>query len=365
MKLYLPLRGSPEDSCPRQLLDQLAQQYSADSAYMDIIDVHELTAVEFTSDIVFIMVRDHYHYIDTACNILEQIAINNSNKQFVVICDFGNAISKLDNLCYVNIGGFIVNDQSYRTLEPADKNLNSTQIGVCLNRQMRPHRLSVIALLYGLGLTDQIHISAMHLHKQFAKINSNDLLDHVPWRFKPEHDGIRTSMIKGFTELYEHQAEYKTDQEAYVMQGDVCVYMNNVDNFNKLRPVYANSFVEIVNETVFEVPYTLFSEKTLNSIYAQNFPIFVAPVNYVKYLRDIGFDMFDDIVNHNYDTIEDPVDRMACAIFENQHLFNSNTKQLWLECQSRFANNIAWARDEMYTTFANKVQQDCREFLKC
>ena len=63
------------------------------------------------------------------------------------------------------------------------------------------------------------------------------------------------------------------------------------------------SVVNIVNETTdFDSNTTMLSEKTFKVFAWHQIPIFNASKGHVEIVRSLGFDMFDDIINHNYDT---------------------------------------------------------------
>ncbi|MFO0003644.1 MAG: hypothetical protein ACK559_21195, partial [bacterium] len=52
-------------------------------------------------------------------------------------------------------------------------------------------------------------------------------------------------------------------------------------------------------------------------------------------------DIFEDIVDHSYDEIENHFERLAAAIDRNQHLLDGSTniKELWYDNQKRFDDN--------------------------
>ena len=52
------------------------------------------------------------------------------------------------------------------------------------------------------------------------------------------------------------------------------------------------------------------TEKTFKSILLGQFPIFVAPAKTVQCYRDLGFDAFDDVIDHRYDLEPDPEKRL-------------------------------------------------------
>lgn len=103
----------------------------------------------------------------------------------------------------------------------------------------------------------------------------------------------------------------------------------NITEWHK-NPIYTkvnDSVFSLVCETSFEttksktVPEFYFNnqfchnrrfitEKTMMSIYNRQIPILLTLPNTVSYLRDLGFDMFDDIVDHSYDNEPDPDKRV-------------------------------------------------------
>jgi hypothetical protein len=83
----------------------------------------------------------------------------------------------------------------------------------------------------------------------------------------------------------------------------------------------------------------------------------------VAFLREIGFDVFDDIINHNYDSIDNPVDRLYSAINDNLELLSNNdrTKEIWVSCKRRFLKNVETARLPMYNFFKNRATEKIKQ----
>lgn len=168
-------------------------------------------------------------------------------------------------------------------------------------------------------------------------------------------------MTQGLKHIYNNQNQFRIEE---IYQGKVTIKnICNVDNFNlKLSRLYTDSFVEIISESEFD-GYPVITEKYLNSVYGRNFPIAIAAPGYIKCLRSVGFDVFDDIVDHGYDLITDPADRLQYAIDKNTHLFQDSTKQLWRDNLSRFNKNIAFARKDMYTFFHDRAIMQYKNIL--
>ena len=98
------------------------------------------------------------------------------------------------------------------------------------------------------------------------------------------------------------------------------------------------------------------SEKYLNSIYGCNFPIVISNAGTVSYLRDNGFDVFDDVVDHSYDSESNPVLRVYHAVQKNMHLLKDRNYALtkWNQCKDRFIENLNFARNKIYKKFKKK-----------
>jgi hypothetical protein len=66
--------------------------------------------------------------------------------------------------------------------------------------------------------------------------------------------------------------------------------------------VLFQSLLSIVNETNdFSIPNIQLSEKSFKVFAWHQIPIFMASPKQVETIREIGFDMFDDIIDHSYD----------------------------------------------------------------
>ena len=122
------------------------------------------------------------------------------------------------------------------------------------------------------------------------------------------------------------------------------VFDNPANYANNLMPFYKNSFVEYIMFSIYDYAIPWVCEKLLNSQLGGNFPIIIGGKNSVKWLRDNGFDVFDDIIDHSYDSHTDPVLRLQSAIENNKSLLlnATNTIQLWKNNNYRFKNNVDW-----------------------
>jgi hypothetical protein len=249
--------------------------------------------------------------------------------------NIAHVFAQCSNVKIVRMGGCILNElELYQQLTPVrNKNFNSTKTILSLNRNPRFHRMLNISYLHGTGLSENATITYLHQ----ALRNHDSILDVVPWDFGTVPDSKRALILDGFIK-FKSQPPASDDYDIYRDIGVV----NTLVNFEtKLRPYYENSFVEIVAETTFAEPAFLVTEKTTQVFLGFNFPILLSGPGAVQFLRDIGFDMFDDIIDHSYDTELDSVKRVVMAIDLNYEILHNGdlAKQKWQQCQDRFAKN--------------------------
>jgi hypothetical protein len=186
------------------------------------------------------------------------------------------------------------------------------------------------------------------------KDKCDNLFRWVKWKFTTEQQHIKMLVEMGYDQFKLSELPINDDINIYPNHDN-----DNVSNFkNTLSKYYSETFVEIVTETSFTEKSYLLTEKTLNSIYACNFPIILAGQGAVKLLRSMGMDMFDDIIDHSYDDLENPIDRLYAAISKNQRLLTDieYVKTLWVDNKDRFLSNVQFARTTMYEFYANRAK---------
>jgi hypothetical protein len=68
-------------------------------------------------------------------------------------------------------------------------------------------------------------------------------------------------------------------------------------------------------------------------------------------------DVFDDIVNHSYDSELDPMKRVWLAVESNKQLLTDLdfVKEKWIISKPRFDQNIIWAKTKMYQYYEDRA----------
>jgi hypothetical protein len=83
--------------------------------------------------------------------------------------------------------------------------------------------------------------------------------------------------------------------------------------------VYKAAAVNIVTETEYNTAPGIISEKTLLAMAAEQIPIVIGHASIVEHCKELGFDMFTDLVEVSYDTMPNEI-RAEQAILLNQDL---------------------------------------------
>lgn len=115
--------------------------------------------------------------------------------------------------------------------------------------------------------------------------------------------------------------------DVYTWTGDALI---NENNFMRLRWLYDHTWINIVTETQYTESPGIISEKTLFALLARQIPIFIGYRGMVEDCRRLGFDVFDDVVDHGYDDLEDH-ERWRCALELNEQLLfgDQDFEHLW------------------------------------
>ena len=332
-----------------------------------------LQSATFHTPVIFLGIKDqlsswkdfnwwHDYQQDGTCSI-QGFARRHPDSSIILF----TSVEKLElelkepNLYIIPWGGDWVNQKTeYSRMAPVlDKNFNSDRTYISLNRNVRSHRLVTLSYLFGKNYDRTGVITYLKNHSM-----PDSFLDTVSWEFGPDHDTLRTTILEGFDRIKTNQSLAADHYDVYRQYGTAAI--DNAGNFeNRLRGMYRDSFVEIVSESVFAAPSFILTEKTANSFFGCNFPIILGGCGIVAHLREIGLDMFDDIVDHSYDLIANPFDRIVNAVESNRRLLldTDHAKQSWMQCQTRFEHNVAVMRN-MYSWYENRARTKFAEIMQ-
>jgi hypothetical protein len=283
---------------------------------------------------------------------LTQLFDRHSEKRFIVFSSLENLHKEIhqDNVYIIPIGGCITKQcDLVPNIKPVwEKNLESGTSFICLNRLARISRVLSVNYIYG---NDLDKFAILTHHDSAFKTHYLDLID---WKFDTRHLEDQKILEQGYEKLVR---AYEPSSFIHTMISRAHGLGDYIQLFEDLRSRYENSFIEIVTEPTFPEPAFLMTEKYLNSIYACNFPIMIGSQGVVKFLRDFGFDVFDDVIDHSYDDIENPIDRIFAAYKLNMSLLKDvdRVKQLWVDHRDRFLANVDFAKKDMYLNYEKRA----------
>lgn len=130
----------------------------------------------------------------------------------------------------------------------------------------------------------------------------------------------------------------------------------NDDNFIRLNKVYGSAAVNIVTETEYDTTPGIVSEKTLMAFAAEQIPVVIGHQGIVQHCRELGFDMFDDIVDTSYDQLPND-QRVEQALIRNRDLIMGNIDLT--PYKERLAHNRVFLLDDFPTVMELRFRRDC------
>ena len=153
---------------------------------------------------------------------------------------------------------------------------------------------------------------------------------------------------------------------------DKWIELNNVEKFDGYddpgsldqvfmsclyESIYKNSATSIITEPNFFEKGTIFTEKTAMAVYSGHFMIWPGGWNTPESIKQIGLDVFDDVIDHSYQYIEHPGERIIEAITRNLDFLQDIEKQQQtrLRFKDRLIKNFEFLSD------ANQVKENLKK----
>jgi hypothetical protein len=118
------------------------------------------------------------------------------------------------------------------------------------------------------------------------------------------------------------------------------------------QAVFEPTCYSLITEPAFYERETIVTEKTIMAIYGGTMPIWVGGWRIADWMRDQGFDVFDDLIDHSYQDLADPYDRCYHAIYKNYELLNDfeTSKKVIEYSQDRLQHNLDLLKQNQFQT---------------
>jgi hypothetical protein len=158
----------------------------------------------------------------------------------------------------------------------------------------------------------------------------------------------------------EHDHEFGEILYAFMKDFDTWPLLDN-DLFTAMAAldldVYNKSLFHLVAES--GVRENLLSEKTYKIFHVGQIPVMCGAKNAVAHLRDLGFDMFDDIVAHtHYDGVDDFKRRIDAMHMVLDSVVTLDHDRLLASTAARRQKNYQWFHSHELTDLVVKVLLD-------
>lgn len=195
---------------------------------------------------------------------------------------------------------------------------------ICKNRLLREHRIAIVKNIHDYDLVDSINYSFGIVTEHGPRNSLNythemytDKVTHSAHMFKHNSEELLYWITRhGEKNLY-HERVNLSENHATTINSDLLL-------------AHLDSYFEIVTETSYNNDTIFHSEKTFKAIsFLQPF-VLCAERYSVQALREMGYDVFDDIIDHRYDAIQDSCERLHATFAEIKRLCSISDSK-WLQ----------------------------------
>jgi len=202
----------------------------------------------------------------------------------------------------------------------------------CLNGRSRIHRVENFVKLKRKSAFQDILFS---MHQEFD-------LDHE--LRESQSNFCDNSILKDFSSI-QQSLSIRTD--------------NN--DLTSAHPAYTNSYVNLVTETSISNNQVFLTEKSFKPFTSGQFALWVASPGTVTHLRNLGFDVFDDIIDHSYDLVDDWHKRIDLVHSQVDRLITLDLEKIFNQTEERRIHNQEFLYSD---TLHNKMLQQANRGVK-
>lgn len=187
---------------------------------------------------------------------------------------------------------------------------------ICKNRLLRYHRILIIKKINELLLQDKINYS-------FGIVTEHGPDNELNFKWKAYFNTVNWAAKNWNLDFDELMAWVSRHGEKNLYHETVNLNINHADTVNQdLLNAHLDSYFEIVVETNYLESSLFLSEKTFKAIAWMQPFIICGNKGSVAALREFGYDVFDDIINHDYDLIDNHQHRLDATFSEIDRLCN-------------------------------------------
>ena len=289
-----------------------------------------------------LVIRDHHYNEEQQCFPVQKLLETGDGQHTIIFDHVLQHNDVLKDYSLIFFPSFMARENTEFIQQQIQPNWsNKTVTFNFMVNKPRPHRIELLKLIKEFNLDNYCHSLA--------------------WRNNTINDIVVT--------------DYRIGTEFVMDRGVRNGRIRNAHTYQKLlqTTVFEPTCVSLITEPVYYERETIITEKTLMAMYAGTIPIWVGGWRIPDYLKQAGFDTFDDIVDHSYQDLADPANRCRQAIALNQDLLRyfDITKRIHWECRDRLRKNVEILESNYFKTkclsiidqYSGPIQHTLQELL--
>ena len=188
---------------------------------------------------------------------------------------------------------------------------------------------------------DGIHTTTVpqeytHLFCSFINRPKNHRCDFVDQLYRTQANKLGKHTWNTFNPNY----NFKHWNQTIIKSSDNFIN-SNVDNWIVTSPEYTNALFDIVLETTDLCSF--FSEKTFKPVILKKPFIVFGAVDCNKHLKELGFLLYDELIDYKFDSVKDNRERAYLICLELKRLSNYDFKEMYSKIKSKLDYNYMHA----------------------
>jgi hypothetical protein len=191
---------------------------------------------------------------------------------------------------------------------------------LCHNRGPKPHRYALLCALKKNNILNDVDWSlVLGWYKKEMMYGNDEKIFYSPL-FDQNDFNDYIEEIEYFRSIDLKKSKYEEDKDWFNKTNDG----KHIEWKNVYQVLtYEKTYINIVTESCYELQEIHITEKSVKPFFFYQLPLFLSSYNHVKYLKSrFGFDMFDDLINHDYDNEPDNKIRFKMFVKEIERLHN-------------------------------------------
>lgn len=291
-------------------------------------------------------------------SLIEKITKNNNQFYLIIDSDISNFTNIIDIPKNIKIlQGFdlvfyaFLNNLSDNNLHNKNQIFSSTNSFLSLNNSCRLHRVLLFSELIKRNISlDNCSFLFSTGGGNGSKFNNEVYIDCV-------NNLLETNIITEFD--YNNLISYNLPKNLDYDLTNFTYIHNEINHlYHPILNLVTENVMGMTNGDESPLGLITFTEKIIKPFLAKQIPLFIALPGLQEVLRNLGFDLFDDLIVTSYEKEENPVYRIKLIITELERLLEIDLIQYKNNNKHRFESNY-----NLLETLTNSGEEKIKSFL--